>query len=647
MDNDINSVCDAPPSDNECPAGDGLSRNQTEVKDDVHDNQSIVSASSQTSTPPSDDEEEELPDDNVHISKRIGVEDQMVTYTDNVDVPISELDKTIPETWDLFTLLDTGGQPEFINMLPAINSSTAITFVVLNMSKGKECLKNSVIAQYECEGYNYDKCESKYTNIDLLKCLLFSIKFSAMKQNFDPGIVIKVTEDEHPESVVCIIGTCADVLKEEFDEQYNEELSEINKEVKTLVDIIKEKEKKLKDKMVFWCKLDGNFVIPIDNTISSEPQNDFECEVAEEVHRIRECSNEILRKKAQCEIPITWFILELELRNQEKVCIPLTEVKDICDRIMPSHRQMEMKQIQEVLKFYHSYGMLLYFSEVKGMKNYVITNPQWLFTNLTKILMCKFAKDLFKSHLLEEMGKGICSMELLEKLKLDLQGIELESFLELLVDLKVIVPVKPEKNTFFIPSMLSPYDKNDIFTEKDCGKPDAFGVDGQCICEDVVPLLIQFTFGTIPRGLFGFLIVQLLQDDPDTYEMLDKSHHVLHPCADFICFYVKPCWYVFLRDRIFYLELQVRVIGEEPSYHYKLQTTVTEALKKLCCEFNWSFDDCRYGFLCCKHKEVEHLTVLPSNPPYINEIPKYACCKSQPTLLSEAHTIWFEVCMCI
>ena len=403
INNDMNTEYEVPPSDNEFPASNVLSRNLTELKDDILDNQSIVSASSNKSSTLSDTEESS--DDSVHTSQQTGIENEMIAYTDNVDVPISELDKIIPDTWDLFTLLDTGGQPEFINMLPAINSSTAITFVVLNMSKGKKCLKNSVIAQYECEEYSYNKCISKYTNIDLLKCLLFSIKFSAMKQNFDPKIVTKVTEDEHPESVVSIIGTCADVLKEAFGEQYNEELSEINKEVKNLVDIIKEKENKerqIKDKMVFWCKLDGKFVIPVDNTIfrepqkgfeyEMEPQKGFEYEIAEEVQRIREHSNEILRKKAQYEIPITWFILELELRNQEKVCISLTEVKDICDRIMPSHRKMKMKEIKEVLKFYHLYGMLLYFSEVKGMKNYVITNPQWLFTNLTKILMCKFAQ---------------------------------------------------------------------------------------------------------------------------------------------------------------------------------------------------------------------------------------------------------------
>ena len=100
---------------------------------------------------------------------------------------------------------------------------------------------------------------------------------------------------------------------------------------------------------------------------------------------------------------------------------------------------MKMEQIKEILKFYHSFGILLYFSEVDGMNNYVITNPQWLFLNLTKIIMCKFvnnADDIYDSRVIEEMHKGICSLELLKKLNLYLQDIELESFIKLLLHLQ-------------------------------------------------------------------------------------------------------------------------------------------------------------------------------------------------------------------
>ena len=624
-------------SDSECVAT-NVPSNQPSVTEDTD---------SSNHNPSNTELNESVPDDNVQTNKQISIEEQMVTYTDNVNASVSELVETIPETWDLFTLLDTGGQPEFINLLPAINSSTAITFVVLNISDGKDCLNNLVTAQYQCEGYDYGKRDLKYTNKHLLNCLLSSVKLSAMKKdNFHPEIVKKLTEDEHPKPVVCIIGTCADLLKEKFGENYCEEVVQINEEVQKLVKTIKDK-----DVLMFWCKGDKNFVIPVDNTISRESQDGFECETVAEIQQIREHSNEVLKKQAQYEIPISWFILELELRNNDKVCIPLTEVKDICDRIMPPHRRMNFRQIREVLKFYHLYGMLLYFSEVDGMDKYVITNPEWLFLNLTKIIMCKFVNstnDLYDSDLIDQMDKGICSMELLKRLELDLKGIELTSFVNLLKFLKVIAPVKTMESAYFIPNVLPPCDENYKFVEEDY-KSAAYAVDGKCIHPHVEPLLIEFTFGTIPRGLFGSLVVQLLQDNPDTYELCENDH-MLRQYADLILFFVKPYWHVSLRDKISYLELQVRVNGKKPSYHYEVLTAVTKALNKVCEDFNWHFGDCRYGFVCHMHTEDSqnvHLTLLSDSQPFPDVIPEDTCCKNWPrksTSLNKAHTIWFEVC---
>ena len=385
-----------------------------DLKESIQESRSTIPAANKLSTL-SNDNTSILLNENVQTNELIGTEEQMVTYTDSVS-------ESIPKTWDLFTLLDTGGQPEFINMLPAINTSTAITFVVLNISSGRQCLNNSVIAQYKCEGYNYSKCSLKYNNMHLLKCLLSSVKVAAMKKyNFLPDIIRKVAEDKQSLPVVGIIGTCADVLRKRLGKKYNEEMNKINKEVKKLVQTI-EKENTL----VVWCDADENYVIPIDNTIPRDSQGvvykkiktqTIQSQTAYNIQRIREHSNEILRKKAQYEIPISWFILELELRNIDKVCIPLTEAKDICDKIMPSHRKMKIEEIKEILKFYHSYGMLLYFDKVDGMNKFVITNPQWLFINLSKIIMCKFednAYDLYGAHHIEKMHNGICQWNCLE-----------------------------------------------------------------------------------------------------------------------------------------------------------------------------------------------------------------------------------------
>ena len=289
-----------------------------DFKENVRESQSFVSSANQLSKVYNNTTSKLLHENvqNGQTNKPIGTEEQMVTYTGSVS-------ESIPKTWDLFTLLDTGGQPEFINMLPAINTSTAITFVVLNISSGKKCLQNLVVAQYKREGYNYSEGVLKYTNIRLLKCLLSSIKVAAMKKDyFHADIIKQVTENRQFQPIAWIIGTCADILKESFGEKYNEEVLAINEEVKKLVKTIEKEET-----LIFWSDAGGNYVIPIDNTISRQPQKEainknegtqtIQHKTTQSIEMIRERSNEILKKKAQYEIPISWFILELR-RTSEK-----------------------------------------------------------------------------------------------------------------------------------------------------------------------------------------------------------------------------------------------------------------------------------------------------------------------------------------
>ena len=132
-------------------------------------------------------------------------------FTSSTSVQTLPKEWDLPEVWDVLTLLDTGGQPEFINLLPTINAFTAIAFVIFNMCDEFDCLNNPVIAQHS--SISHEKCKLNYSNFSLLRGLLSSIEDSALKECFYPK-QLSVQKDEHPKTVIYFVGTHADKVEE-------------------------------------------------------------------------------------------------------------------------------------------------------------------------------------------------------------------------------------------------------------------------------------------------------------------------------------------------------------------------------------------------------------------------------------------------
>ena len=94
----------------------------------------------------------------------------------NVKRETKELDhKTPGEVWDILTFMDTGGQPQFISMLPAVNSFAMITFIVHRIEKGGQNALNEIVkVQYGNEKgeISYKPHPHKYTYLQLIETLI-------------------------------------------------------------------------------------------------------------------------------------------------------------------------------------------------------------------------------------------------------------------------------------------------------------------------------------------------------------------------------------------------------------------------------------------------------------------------------------------
>lgn len=544
----------------------------------------------------------------------VSTEEQvLVNVEKQVASSLTDSSEVIPKIWTLLTLMDTGGQPEFINFLPTINESTALTFLVIDLSKGENCLEDDVVAQ------DSNPNSRKYKKRHLLESLMLSVKESAAKKPNNP-LAKKVEKGKH-RPALCFIGTHADVLKKEG--SLDTVVEVINKKVnESIYDIDK------KEALDVW-QINNKTLVPVDNTGQCQTENQIEEQIRFRIYE------DILKKLQGVNVPIVWILLELGLRMERKDYIKFNEVVDLAYKISP---KMEREELEQALKFYHLMGTLLYFHEEEsGMSEIVITNPKWLFKKLTKFVTCNFEikikrdKDRF-------IKDGFFSAQLLEKFPL--QDIEKNSFLKLLVYLKIAAQIE-SKTEFFIPCILPSFDliaEKQLLEEK---LNKSFGNH-----HETEPLVIKFDACDIPRGFFCFLVVELLQI------YVGKNPHPIYNDMKFydnvLTLRVDDHHYLSIFDKLSFLELQVRVNKDfdfSPSVHQNVLNEVNIALKSICKRFYWSYSEIRFGFYCgtCDISCL-NIAVLSKNEPFPSKLPESAKADCHVTMLKGTHKIWFQVC---
>ena len=544
--------------------------------------------------------------------------------------------KDLSEVWEILTFIDSGGQPSYINMLPTINSSAMITFIVYNMEGGIKSLDNPVtVACRDRNGQNVFKpYPLSYNNLELIKNLIaFTNNMFLRKMQFLEKVCFK---KGNCVSALALIGTHAD---------------------KTDKSAIKEMDRVLDSTVAdaelqhVWAQVnpDTECLIPIDNTTAGQDYED------RNAGKIRERLHEILQEQDIYDVPIVWILIELEIRKlcQKRNCsiISYNEVLEICKQ---KDLSTDQTFIKNGLRFHHLFGVLLYYENVEGMKNVIITDHQWLLDRLTAIVAHSYEANKDTATKNNFMYRGILDEKLLDKLDLSSEFVNnhmealniKKSFLNLLEHLKILTPIRSHKGfvQYFMPSLLPSCDLN----SKQQNILESYGMSMTDDGFTIEPLLIQFTLddiddksGTLPRGVFCCLAVELLQDKFKENVQWRKDMSNLGVFQNLITFYKSDNCYITLVDKIFYLEVHIRrkekILN---SSCYQIYSDIKDALNQVGKQlglFNFSLS---YGFLCmckdCNQKET-HLTKFTPNED------EYCCCYySKRTKLTRSHTIWFE-----
>jgi len=551
---------------------------------------------------------------------RVIVEERLYSKSPNL---IKEFEEPLP-VWDILTLLDTGGQPQFINMLPAVNTSATVTFVVINMLhvlRAKGFDERVLVHHYKNGIKSYEPYPLNYTNKDLIKCLTALLKDSIVKDVPLPGVLpASPSENDDHKSHLCFVGT-------HLDQVNKEDVDKVNKEVEKLIVQLENS-----DSVSVWNY--GQALFTVDNTVAGKS----ELLDGTIVDQIRSEIKAIMDKKATYEVPVTWMILEMEIRltcgKQKQHYITIFDVIKLYKKLIPGcDNDTAEVQVKAALRFHHMFGILLYFHEVPGMDKFVIFNPQWLFTNLTNFVCCSFDRTIVDHKAYKNLkSKGILSKSLIDKINtVSLGGIKLDSFLELLKYLNIITQYPTnDSSDYLMLAILDSFKDN----ESDLLKymPPLDGVE----------FIIQFHSGTLPRGVFCCLIVQLVQK-VESWRLQVELCGKRCIYSNFVAFCAAESGqYILLLDKVSHLEIQVtqsQYAEESKSIHFDVQQIIVTALQQISTH-SCNQIDLKCGFYC----KIKPCLVFLSSDHMTGQksFPRGLHCENHGLTELKSHKLWWE-----
>ena len=525
------------------------------------------------------------------------------------------------EVFNIITLLDTGGQPEYIHLLPTVNIHPMINFVVYNLTQS---LKDQVLVEYSEHGKSvFQPYHLKYSNFDMIKFLMSSINDS-LERALSQVPQLATIPGKINNSYLCCVGTHADKIGQDT-------IQNIDSQLTAMVE-------KLECKASVWHKEGGGVLFPVNNTTAGndakeDPMANF----------IRNEIDKLSRDKDIYELPITWMLFEMEIRkvcsNNDKAYMSFKECSSIAiqTNLIPN-----IEEVKSALIYHHLLGVLLYYRDVPGLCDYVIIDHQWLFDRISSIVCFTF-KNMHATNTLKY--NGILTKELIQNLDWK-EELKEEYFIALLVEMKIIAPIQREDGNgenYFIPYILPTYTLHthcdDIFISQ-------YG------CLQGEPLLIQFVSNLLPRGFFCCLVVQILQQLPKGWNHLITQRDTYHTYSNLITFTLQGAYFLSLLDRLSFLEIQIRhqknAYYKQFPIHLEVQDILAKALVNVCDQLNFNHGRLQYGFHCkkkCGSINEAHIAVLTKlTPPF----DYYAMCRygsTSHTELTCEHTIWLTQVM--
>ena len=364
----------------------------------------------------------------VSLDKSFHVVQQFIKESkwDEVQRVLEDLDV---KDMTLFHVIDTGGQPEFFEILPLLLRGPCFSLIFMNLAHS---LKDPFQVTYRDTATTHYPVEydSTYTQLDMIHMLLSAIHSLNTKKNGSQ------------KSAAFLIGT-------HLDEAKDADIQKTKKEI----------EKSLRGKAFFkdtlaqhYCpvKKFWSLLYTLDNMNGSE----------EEISTLREILTNIIKKKFPSEsLPTSWGLFHLMLRHkyEEKGFCSLEESIELgiaCGL-------MEKEEVIKALHFLHSrFGTVLYYDDVESLKSMVICDPNLLFRPITRIVAESFGANPYNREISRNIREtGEISYNFFEEVCKEndpLQRIPTSAIIDLLKYHNIVTEIGNGDKRLFMSCLLQP-----------------------------------------------------------------------------------------------------------------------------------------------------------------------------------------------
>lgn len=518
---------------------------------------------------------------------------------------------------------DTGGQPEFMEMLPALTIGPAL---YLLFCKLVDPLKSQYTVSYlspsgECTSPVKSTCSVEEMLLNALASIACSRSLPVSPTGREPqasGLDVESLLASSRQSVAYIVATHKDLVSEQQIEQFDRELQQRVR----ATDFFKEG-------LVRFAS-EERMVLAVDNMRGGE----------EEVRVVRRFLEEGMRKLfKKLSIPASWLVLSLCLRKREERTASLESVVQLAGELGIPRREAML-----ALWFLHHYaGVLMHFPQLPELRDTVICDNQVVYDSATSLIVntfrfgsvCKAAAERFRAT-------GQFSMRDIREAAASTLGdlIPLHKLVKLLQHLNIIAdtslphppPAAGSREVFFMPCVLQSATPEEL--EEWWG-----GLSQQA---SPAPLFLRYKCGYVPIGVFTAMIAKLsCQTSLRMREegiRRNRAQFLFGRDWDEVTLVSQPQYYA--------VHIGRRQRSSTPTHQVcrAVRGLLEDTLREVSSRMNYSFlADYQLGFECPSHPGREHLCVVDSQ----DTSPHIMCCLDKaaspaPVEMQSRHTVWFR-----